>query len=58
MNDYKLIKVTILFSTKELEALLERSNYSNPRMNTRDENSEKQKRGRNLFHVIVISGQT
>ena len=61
INDYKLIKVTILFSTKELEAraLLEPSNYLNPRMSTRDEDNEKEKRlGRNLFHVIVISGQT
>ena len=42
--------MTVLFSTKELEALLEPSNYSNPRMNTTDQDSEKQKRlGRNLL---------
>ena len=57
INDYKLIEDTILFSTYELEALLKQSNYSNPGMNSVDEDSEMQKRlDRKLFHVIVVSG--
>ena len=51
--------ITILFSTKEDEALLERSKYLNARMNTRDEDSVKQKRlDRKLSYVIAIRGQT